>query len=185
MMPYRFILCLVVALLLSATAFWGCSQFGDSIKATTGVVHTGAHVASFFPGKTVLLGDASYAEVNPAFAPKWHSYTASVMDMLGMATNWSAQFDCNRFANVKLAVIHVRFLVDTWHARAPGQGPAVAEYWYTPNAVYGGAAANQGRPTHAILVTIEGGRRVFRDIYTSNALTLTAFETESAFLVKF
>lgn len=160
----------------------GCSQFADSSPATIGPVITAQQVVAFFPGKTVIVGDQTYAEVNPAFSPKWHDYTASVMSMLGMSTKWSEQFDCNRFANVKLAVIHVRFLVDTWNARQPGQGPAAGEFWYLPDGL---PLVNGARQGHAILVTIEGGRRVFRDIYSSRELTLSIVEQQSVYLIKF
>jgi hypothetical protein len=162
---------------LSVILFWGCSQFADSIPATTTKVISNEDVRALFPGHFVYCGDASYAEVNPAFAEKWHSYMGKVMDLLGMATNWSNQFDCNRFANVKLAVIHVRFLVDTWHKRNPGQGPAAAEFWYLV-----GGQAGQG---HAIIATIENGQVAFRDIYSSKVLNLTQEEKDSAFLIKF
>jgi len=110
---------LALSALLLSFAIWGCSQFADSIPATTQKVLTRIEVLDHFPGKFVIFGDATYAEVNPAFAERWHSYTAKVMDLLGMSSNWTEQFDCNRFANVKLAVIHIRFLVDTWLARNP------------------------------------------------------------------
>ena len=181
------------SLLLSTLAFlvapllalWGCSQFGDAIKCTTEVTLTVPQLRTYFPNHIVIVGDTTYAEVNPLFAPKWHDYTGRVMSLLGMSPNWSQQFDCNRFANVKLAVIHVRFLVDTWHARKPGASPAVAEFWYTPHATPGGIAYNRGKPGHAILVTIEGGKRVFRDIYSAKTLNLTQHEVDSAYLVKF
>lgn len=102
------------------------------------------------------------------------------MDLLGMAPNWSNQFDCNRFALVKLTVIHVRYLVDTWHARNPAQAPAAGEVWYLPDA---------NRATgirHAIVVAIEtGGRKVYRDIYSSKEVRLSQTEEESIGLVKF
>ena len=165
--------------------FKGCSQFADSTPCTTSTVYTAAQIRGFFPNHSVIQGDISYAEVNPAFAPKWHDYMGKVMSLLGMAANWTNQFDCNRFANVKLAVIHIRFLVDTWHKRQPGTSPAAGEFWFIPGAIPGGWLANLGRPGHAIVVTIEGGQKTFRDIYTERALTLTAAEQESAYLIKF
>lgn len=163
----------------------GCSQLPDSTKCVTDRVHSRNELASFYPGKYVICGDTSYSEVNPAFAEKWHSYTSKVMNLLGMSPTWSEQFDCNRFANVKLTVIHIRFLVDTWHARQPGAGAAAGEAWYIPNAVPGGQILNAGRPAHAIIATIEGGQRMFRDIYTSKTITLTQAEYDSIFLLKF
>lgn len=178
----RYFLLALAAVTLAFGGVAACSQFADSTPATTSVVLTQAQLRAHFPGQSVIVGDTSYVEVNPAFAAKWHDYTGSVMNLLGMASNWSAQFDCNRFANVKLAVIHIRFLVDTWHARNPGQGPACGEYWYLPANL---PLVNGQRQGHAILVTIEGGRRVFRDIYSSRELALSPAEVQSAFLIKF
>lgn len=171
---------LLAVLILSS--FWGCSQFSDSTKVTTGRSFTQSEVrAHFSPLTLVLMADSSYAEVNSEFANgEWHSYTNKVMDLLGMAPNWSNQFDCNRFALVKLTVIHVRYLVDTWHARNPAQAPAAGEVWYLPdtNRVTG--------IRHAIVVAIEtGGRKVYRDIYSSKEVRLSQTEEESIGLVKF
>lgn len=171
-------------LVVLALTIAACSQFADSTPCTTGRTYTAAEVRALFPGQAVICGDTTYAEVNPAFAPKWHDYTGSVMSLLGMSSNWSTTFDCNRFANVKLAVIHVRYLVDTWNARKPSQGPAAGEYWYRPDAGKPDAATGL-KPGHAILVTIEGGAVTFRDIYSPRALTLSAVERRSAMLIKF
>ena len=172
-----FIIFVATMLLLA----WGCSQFPDSVKCTTGKTLTQVEIRNLFPRAPVIFGDTSYAEVNPAFSEKWHSYTSKVMDVLGMAPNWSQQFDCNRFALVKLAVIHIRFLVDTWHSRNPGQAPAAGELWYTPDLQPSGGQ----KVGHAILVTIEGGRKVYRDIYSSKELTLSSSEENSIWMVKF
>ncbi len=175
-----------IGLILSLPLWFlfACSQFADSTPCTTGRVLTAAQVRALFPGQTVICGDQSYAEVNPAFAPKWHDYTGSVMSLLGMSAKWSTTFDCNRFANVKLTVIHVRYLVDTWNERKPGQAPAAAEFWYIPDASKPDPVTG-ARVGHAIVVTIEGGAVTFRDIYTARALTLSATERRSAMLIKF
>lgn len=179
-----------LTILLTVLAFspWllnSCSQFADSVKCTTEVTLTVQQIRAHFPHNYVVVGDSVYAEVNPEFAPKWHDYTGRVMNLLGMSPKWNERFDCNRFATVKQAVIYVRFLVDTWHSWKPGTSPASGEYWYTPNAAPGGISANFGRPGHAIIVTIEGGKKVFRDIYSARELPLTQAEQDSAYLVKF
>lgn len=172
----HFIAFAILALFLA----WGCSQFPDSIKCTTDRTFSQAELRNFFPGKVIICGDSSYAEVNPAFSEKWHSYTSRVMDILGMSPNWSQQFDCNRFTLVKLAVIHIRFLVDTWHARNPVQSPAAGEIWYIPDNQPLGQVNG-----HSTIVTIEGGRKVYRDIYSSKILTLSPFEESSIWMIKF
>lgn len=160
---------------------FGCSQFSDSTKCTGPRSYTQAEVRAMFnPLTLVLMGDANYAEVNPEFAGPWHDYTNKVMNLLGMAPNWNQQFDCNRFALMKLAVIHVRFLVDTWHSRNPAQAPAAGEIWYTPDSTRAAGIR------HAIIVTIEtGGRKVYRDIYSAKELRLTQTEEDSIGMVKF
>lgn len=175
---------LLTAALAFVLAVGACSQFPDSVPCTTGKVYTRFDIIAMFPNKYVLMADESYAEVNPAFAAQWHKYANSVMDLLGMTPNWSSQFDCNRFALVKLAVIHVRYLVDTWHKRAPSQAVAAGECWYFPE--NGKPDPTTGlKPGHAIVVTIENGGPAFRDIYTDRQLFLTPQERASIFLLKF
>jgi hypothetical protein len=99
------------------------------------------------------------------------------MFMLGMAANWTEQFDCNRFATIKVAVMHVRYLVDTWLDRKPASAPAVGEFYYNIGGV-------EGRG-HAIIVTIENGKKTYRDVYSSKELTLTTEEEASVLYIKF
>lgn len=158
----------------------GCSQLSDSVKPTTDKVYTGAQVRAMFPTLNgVLLADETYAEVNPEYAQSWHDTTGRVMSFLGMSAQWSQTFDCNRFVNVKLAVIHVRYLVNTWHARKPSQSAAAGEVWYVAQGT-GGL-----RGSHATVVTIEAGKPVFRDVYSSRVLPLTQDEIATINLIKF
>lgn len=178
--PKTVTISLFVLLVVALTALASCSQFPDSVSCTTGKSYTPDEIRSMFPDKYILFADQSYSEVNPAFSgAKWHDYTGSVMNLLGMAPNWSQQFDCNRFALVKLAVIHARFLIDTWHSRKPSEAVAAGECWY----IRGMASGSPGG--HAIIVTIENGRPAFRDIYSEKQLFLTKQEMDSIFLLKF
>ncbi len=177
-----YILVGLVVISLSGVAL--SSQFSDHPKCTTDKILTAPEVRARFPGQWVICGDDSYAEVNPAFASKWHDYMGKVMYLLGSTTSWSERLDCNRFVTIKLAVIYLRYLVDTWHQNGAAQSPAVGEFWYTPDNGEPDAVTKR-KPTHAVIVDIEGGLVSFRDIYTEHLLLLSPAERASAFLIKF
>ncbi len=175
---------LVAALFLSMTV-WIASCSKNYNKCVTPQVLTGAEVRALFPGKIVNLGDTSYQVVNSGFASDWDSWTDRTIMYLGATPVWRTQFDCNRFTSIKLAVMSVRFIVDTFHDSNVAQAPAAGEIWYIPDVAPNGFKG----AGHSSIVTIESGttgpRLVYRDIYSATELKMSQREIQSIYFIRF
>ena len=171
---------LITLALAASTGIVSCSK--NYNRCVTDKVITQAELRAIVPFPVVYCADQTYQAVNPAFATDWDNWTDKVISYLGATSVWRAEFDCNRFTTLKLAVISVRYVVDTFHLRRIAQAPAAGEIWYIP------ARAPVGS-SHSAIITLEdspaGPKIVYRDTYSANELKLTPAEVNSIFFIRF
>lgn len=142
---------------------------GGSVTLTTGRVFTRADMQR--QTSTNHFGDAAYAEVNSAWLAKFHEEFRRELHRLGIV-RWNDRFDCNRFAELFIALAQARFYRESFHSDTSARALAMGPYWYV---------RDDGRGTHAVVQVLTERGRIFVDPQLGEEVKLTRNETSLAF----
>jgi hypothetical protein len=127
----------------------GAKVTRGSVTLTTGRVFTRADMQR--QTSTNYFGDEAYAEVNSAWLPKFNQEFRRELHRLGIV-RWNDRFDCNRFAELFIALAQARFYRESFHSDTPARALAMGPYWYV---------REDGRGTHAVVQVLTERGRIF------------------------
>jgi hypothetical protein len=147
----------------------GAKVTRGSVTLTTGRVFTRADMQR--QTSTNYFGDEAYAEVNSAWLPKFNQEFRRELHRLGIV-RWNDRFDCNRFAELFIALAQARFYRESFHSDTPARALAMGPYWYV---------REDGRGTHAVVQVLTERGRIFVDPQTGGEVQLTRSEAALAY----